>query len=242
MDDLRKTNIKGKEYVDVSERVRAYWKLYPKGRIETEMMFFDHEKGYCLFKSTVYDNDGNPKGNGHAHEYQADKTSMVNRTSYVENCETSAIGRAMAEAGILIEYGMASKQEIDAAKKKAKQMDKMEEEKASSFKVNSGATENLKDSKPSVPNAENLIADLKQGIEEEKEAMSDGDRRKMELSKIITDLNAQCIEANSIPELNEINKKHRELKLQYQDKEFPQQLHSTFVGTLKKAYKNFTTA
>jgi len=129
MDDLRKTNIKGKAYVDVSERVRAYWKLYPKGRIETEMLFFDHDKGFCVFKATVYDNNKEPKGNGHAHEYQADKSSMVNRTSYLENCETSAIGRAMAEAGILIEYGMASKQEIDAAKDKAKQMDKAEKSK-----------------------------------------------------------------------------------------------------------------
>ena len=130
MDDLRKTNIKGNDYVEVSERVKAYWKLYPKGRIETEMSFFDNDKGFCVFKATVYDNNKEPKGYGHAHEYQADKSSMVNRTSYVENCETSAIGRAMAAAGILIEYGMASKEEIDAAKKKAKQMDEMEAKKS----------------------------------------------------------------------------------------------------------------
>ena len=123
MPKFKTTNIKGKDYVEVHERVRAYWEMYPKGRILTEIIHFDLKEGNVIIKASVYDSEGNIKGDGHAHEFQADKTSMVNKTSFIENCETSAIGRACATAGILVEYGMASSDEVQAAIKLGKEMD-----------------------------------------------------------------------------------------------------------------------
>jgi hypothetical protein len=213
MDDLRKTQIKGKDYVDVSERVKAYWKLYPKGRIETEMLFFDHDKGFCVFKATVYDNDGKPKGNGHAHEYQADKSSMVNRTSYLENCETSAIGRAMAEAGILIEYGMASKQEIDAAKEKAKQMDKAEKPKPKP------------EPKPE-PEAE-FVPDETVPL-------------KAEITKKLLDLNARAMEIKNLDDGKALRVEYEELVKSHGDGKMPSSLVTVFKGNLQSAYDSLT--
>ncbi len=123
-------NIKGKDYVEVKERVKAYWELYSKGRIVTEIIHFDLKEGNVIIKASVYDSEGNIKGEGHAHEFQADRTSMVNKTSFIENCETSAIGRACATAGILVEYGMASSEEVQAAIKLGKEMDIAKSKKA----------------------------------------------------------------------------------------------------------------
>ena len=123
MAKLNTINIKGKEYVEVKERVKAYWELYSKGRIVTEIIHHDLKEGTVIMKASVYDSEGNIKGDGHAHEFQADHTSMVNKTSFIENCETSAIGRACATAGILVEYGMASAEEVKSAIKLSKEMD-----------------------------------------------------------------------------------------------------------------------
>ena len=110
-------DIKGKPYVEVKERVKAYWELYSKGRIVTEIIHFDLKEGNVIIKASVYDSEGNIKGDGHAHEFQADRTSMVNKTSFIENCETSAIGRALGVFGIGIDASIASAEEVGNAVK-----------------------------------------------------------------------------------------------------------------------------
>ena len=108
---LKKTNIKGKDYVDVATRLQAYWQLYPEGRIDTELL--KDEDGVAVFKATIYTEDGRILSTGHAYEDQ--KSSMINKTSYIENAETSAIGRALGNRGIGSTQSIASVEELTSA-------------------------------------------------------------------------------------------------------------------------------
>ena len=107
---LRKTNIKGKDYVEVNQRILAFWELYPNGRIETELIQDTGDR--CTFKASVYDSDM-LMATGHAFEFQS--SGMVNKTSYVENCETSAVGRALGMLGIGITDALCSADEVQQA-------------------------------------------------------------------------------------------------------------------------------
>lgn len=107
---LRRTNIKGKDYIEVNQRILAFWELYPNGRITTELLADDGKR--CTFKASVYDGD-NLLATGHSFEFQG--AGMVNKTSYVENCETSAVGRALGMLGIGVTESIASADEVQAA-------------------------------------------------------------------------------------------------------------------------------
>lgn len=81
-------------YAPVSERIAAFWKDNPDGRITTRLLVDDGTR--VLFKAEVYRNaeDAYPMAEGYAEEIRG--SSNVNRTSAVENCETSSIGRCLA--------------------------------------------------------------------------------------------------------------------------------------------------
>ena len=88
--DIKTTDIKGKKYAEVNERINAFRKLYPNGTISTEIVSL--EGGVVVFKATVLDENGSVLGTGHA--YENENSSFINKTSYIENAETSAVGRA----------------------------------------------------------------------------------------------------------------------------------------------------
>ena len=108
---INKVSIKGKQYAEVNERIRVFRMLFPNGRISTEMI--SNENGVCVFKATATDGEGHILGTGHA--YEKEGASMINKTSYIENCETSAVGRALAMCGIGIDTSIASFEEVDNA-------------------------------------------------------------------------------------------------------------------------------
>ena len=108
---LATVNIKGKEYVQVTERVKAFRKVCPDGRIITELVKFSD--GRCIFKCTIYDGEGIPLATGYSEEKEG--STMINKTSFLENCETSAVGRALGFAGIGIDGSMASAEEVATA-------------------------------------------------------------------------------------------------------------------------------
>lgn len=83
--------------------------IYPKGRIETEIL--SNENGICIFKAIIKDNEGNILGTGTA--YEKENSSFINKTSYIENCETSAIGRALGMAGFGIDTSISSAEEVE---------------------------------------------------------------------------------------------------------------------------------
>lgn len=105
---MRTINIKGKEYVPVNERVKEFRAKYPELRVLTELVSLDENS--VVMKATVTDMDGNILANGYAQEDRG--SSNINKTSYVENCETSAVGRALGMLGIGIDASMASADEV----------------------------------------------------------------------------------------------------------------------------------
>ena len=110
--EIETINIKGKEYATVNERLGAFWTQCPDGYVTTEMLSDDGNR--CVFKAAVFEHmtDPKPKGTGHAFEV---KSGMINSTSYLENCETSALGRALANAGFGIVSAIASADEVQNA-------------------------------------------------------------------------------------------------------------------------------
>lgn len=106
---LSRTNIKGREYIDVSQRIQGFWELFPDGRIVTEELEDDGQR--CKYKAGVYDG-GSLLATGHAFE---ERKGAVNSTSYVENCETSAVGRALGFLGIGSTGSIASADEVRGA-------------------------------------------------------------------------------------------------------------------------------
>lgn len=104
-------DIKGKDYIQVNQRVKAFRMVYPLGSITTEII--SHENGVVLMRATVKDENGEILATGLAREKE--QSSFINRTSYIENCETSAIGRALGFCGFGIDSSIASAEEVQNA-------------------------------------------------------------------------------------------------------------------------------
>ena len=110
---FKTTNIKGKEYVEVNQRLLYFRneKKYEGWGIETKFLVLDSES--CVAQCTIKDDDGYIMAQGTAQEDKS--SSYINKTSYIENCETSAVGRALAMLGIGIETSIASSNEVSMA-------------------------------------------------------------------------------------------------------------------------------
>ena len=104
---IKTTDVKGKEYAEVPQRVKAFRSLYPQGTISTEIVKI--ENGMCVIHA-VAAVDGVILGEGTAYEMEG--SSFINKTSYIENCETSAVGRALGFAGFGIDTSIASAEEV----------------------------------------------------------------------------------------------------------------------------------
>jgi hypothetical protein len=88
------------DYETVEERIRRFYKDHPQGRIITDNIttLQDRQVSTWVVKALVYTNDDMyPKASGLA--FEVDGQGMANKTSALENAETSAIGRALANAG-----------------------------------------------------------------------------------------------------------------------------------------------
>lgn len=100
------------DYVAVNERIEKFYEKYPQGSIETEIVH--NENGEVIFKAYAYrDKEDTKPATGHAMEKEG--SSFINKTSHIENCETSAVGRALAMLGFEIKKSIASKEEVENA-------------------------------------------------------------------------------------------------------------------------------
>ena len=110
---FKTTKIKGKDYVEVNQRLLYFRneKKYEGWGIEIKFLVLDSES--CVAQCTIKDDDGYIVAQGTAQEDKS--SSRINQTSYVENCETSAVGRALAMLGIGIETSIASSNEVSMA-------------------------------------------------------------------------------------------------------------------------------
>lgn len=105
------TDIKGKDYVQVNERIKAFRMVHPLGSITTEIIYL--EMGVVTMKATITDENGVVLGTGLAQEKE--NSSFINKTSFIENCETSAVGRALGMCGFGIDTSVASADEVTNA-------------------------------------------------------------------------------------------------------------------------------
>lgn len=108
---IRTTDIKGKQYSEVSQRIKAFRLVHPSGCITTEII--DMDNGIVTMKASVFDEQNHLLGTGFAQEKE--NSSFINKTSYIENCETSAIGRALGMCGYGVDVSVASAEEVQNA-------------------------------------------------------------------------------------------------------------------------------
>ena len=107
-DNIKTTPIKGKQYAEVTQRVKAFRTVYPNGSITTDIVSL--ENGIVTIKATVANEEGAIIATGYAQEKES--SSYINKTSYIENCETSAVGRALGFCGFGIDTSIASYEEM----------------------------------------------------------------------------------------------------------------------------------
>ena len=111
MTKLKTINIKGKKYVEVNERLKYFRSNYPNYSLTSQITHIDSEM--VVVKSDIINENGKVLASGHAHEEKG--ANYINKTSYVENCETSSWGRCLANFGIGIDESVASAQELQMA-------------------------------------------------------------------------------------------------------------------------------
>lgn len=118
---LKTTDIKGRDYIEVNQRIKAFRQLFPDGFIKTDLVSL--EDGMCVIKAEVGINCiSTSKSEGYyvteevvlatGYAYEKEQSSYINKTSFIENCETSAVGRALGMLGIGIDTSVASAEEV----------------------------------------------------------------------------------------------------------------------------------
>lgn len=105
---MPKIPVKGKNYAMVPARVQAFRMMCPDGYIGTEIV--DMHDGVVTMQATVKDETGKVLATGLAQEKET--SNYINKTSYIENCETSAVGRALGMLGLGSDEQMASAEEL----------------------------------------------------------------------------------------------------------------------------------
>lgn len=100
------------KYIPVHARIAEFYEKYPDDRIVTEIVRLNEDSGFVCIKAGAYRSrdDAEPSSTGHAFEIRGQ--GYVNTTSFIENGETSAVGRALANLGFKIDNGIASREEM----------------------------------------------------------------------------------------------------------------------------------
>mgnify|MGYP001225086533 FL=1 len=189
---MEKTMIKGKPYVQVNERVKHLRENYGDKDemfgIKTKVIEWHKEKSEIIIQAWITDQTGRVVGSGIAHERQDDPNSFVNATSYVENCETSAIGRALAAFGIGIEDAYASANEVDGA------IQQQEAKKAKKSQTKKKELTNMMEA-PQASVGENLYVKYRTSIAKIfVEGCPDADREEL-LALVLADFNDDAAES-----------------------------------------------
>ena len=234
---IKTTKIGKKDYVEVDERIRLFWELHPTWSLITEMIYNCEENMVVIFKATIMDDNDKIRSTGHAREFQADKKSMVNKTSHVENCETSAIGRACGVKGIITEYGLASANEVRDARKLEKELDDLSAVK----KVEFTAGDTVKAS--SIVSAEeNPIPDDMLTKDAPKEMIDKilGKSGNKTINDELISLNARAMKITTVEEGTAISDEYRKMKAAHGEENLPKSLREVVVSSLTAARDKIT--
>jgi len=257
---IKTTKIGKKDYVEVDERIRLFWELHPTWSLITEMIYNCEENMVVIFKATIMDDNDKIRATGHAREFQADKKSMVNKTSHVENCETSAIGRACGVKGIITEYGLASANEVRGAKELEKELDELNKKSSTQAPVTPPpAVEfTVGEKQKAVPDKEDLvITDGNVGIgttpvtplpddlvtkNAPKEMIDNilGKSGNKTINDELISLNARAMKITTVEEGTAISDEYRKMKVKYGEENLPKSLREVVLSSLNAARDKLT--
>ena len=106
---MKKIQIKGKDYIEVNERIKQFHIDCPNGSISTDLIEMTDR---FITKTTVIPDVKNPDRKFTGIAYEKEDGSFINKTSALENCETSSCGRALGMLGIGIDTSIASYDEV----------------------------------------------------------------------------------------------------------------------------------
>jgi len=109
---MKTINIHGKQYVEVNERIKYFRENYKNWSLTSE--FIELTENRCVIKAMVLNEENRVIGDGIAEETKG--STFINKTSFIENCQTSAWGRALANLGIGLDTSIASAEEVLNAK------------------------------------------------------------------------------------------------------------------------------
>lgn len=98
------------DYQTVEERLAQFWAKHPNGRVHTQAEMIDEKQ--VVFSARVWRDIGDTEAASTGFAQETVGQGMVNKTSWVENCETSAIGRALANLGFAPKGARASREEM----------------------------------------------------------------------------------------------------------------------------------
>lgn len=110
--EIENVDLKGKGYAPVNERIKAYRKVYPTGSIITSIE--EIKDDYVRIKASITDESERVIATGTASEKLTgnDKKDYINIGSMIENCETSAVGRALGFGGFGVDKALASAEDM----------------------------------------------------------------------------------------------------------------------------------
>lgn len=108
MNEMKTINIKGKEYVTVNERIKAFRNTYKDYSLVTDII--EISDNHCVMKASILDPQGKVVSTGYARETVS--KSPINKFAFVENAETSAWGRALGNFGIGVDTAICSAEEL----------------------------------------------------------------------------------------------------------------------------------
>lgn len=86
-------------YISVQERINAFWKDHPEGAIRTQLASDPKDFDRCRYQAEVFTHRDHIEPDAVGYAFELAGSGMANKTSHEENCETSAIGRALANLG-----------------------------------------------------------------------------------------------------------------------------------------------
>ena len=105
---MKTIDIRGKAYITVNERLKEFRNNFKDYSLTSEIIELGSD--YCTMKATITDDKGVVRATGFAREVIA--KSPINKYAFVENCETSAMGRALGNFGIGIDNAICTADEL----------------------------------------------------------------------------------------------------------------------------------
>lgn len=106
------------DYEPVDSRIHKFWEAFPNGRIHTEIVLINETE--IVIKASVFTDRDDPRAAAIDFAQETRNSSPVNKFSFVENCSTSAIGRALATFGYSTKGKRPSREEMQKVERTGK--------------------------------------------------------------------------------------------------------------------------